>query len=138
MIGSSQDDQNVGWMPALFAAPTGIFEGQTEGLGASGHSWLRLGTAHSGRNLPVLGGRRCRWKKAEPFENLFAQAIYHRFDSDRLTQHYGQEWDLSLTGKIGRLALLARYASYSAEGFSVNVRKSWLSVDWSFGRAMAK
>lgn len=86
----------------------------------------------------TYGSAGYRWKKAGPFENLFAQAVYHRFDSDRLAQHYGQEWDLSLTGKIGRLALLARYASYSAEGFSVNVRKFWLSVDWSFGRAVTK
>lgn len=86
----------------------------------------------------LYGSAGYRLKKVGPFENLLAQAVYHRFDSDRLSQHYGNEWDLSLTGKVGGFALLARYADYQADRFSVNVRKFWLSVDWFFGRALVK
>lgn len=73
------------------------------------------------------------WKKAGPFTGVNASATYHRFDSDRSGLHYGDEWDANLSGRIGRYSLMARYARYSADGFSVDTRKFWLSIGWAFG-----
>ena len=72
-------------------------------------------------------------KTAGPFSGVNASATYHHFESDRLSMHYGNEWDASLSGRIGRFDLLARYATYEADRFSTNTRKFWLSVAWAFG-----
>jgi hypothetical protein len=59
------------------------------------------------------------------------QASYHRFDSDRLARHYGDELDLLASAKVGRTALSVRYADYRADRFATDTRKLWLQADWS-------
>lgn len=60
------------------------------------------------------------------------QAIYHRFDSDRNTRRYGEEWDLQLGFKPAkRLAALIKYADYRAASFATDTRKLWLQLDFS-------
>jgi hypothetical protein len=59
------------------------------------------------------------------------QAIYHRFDSDRLVRRYGDEIDLLASAKVGRTALSVRYADYRAERFATDTRKLWLQADWT-------
>lgn len=59
------------------------------------------------------------------------QASYHRFDSDRLARHYGDELDLLASAKVGRTALSVRYADYRADRFATDTRKLWLQADWT-------
>ncbi|PZU11641.1 hypothetical protein [Sphingomonas sp.] len=72
------------------------------------------------------------WKKAGPFAGVLAQIVYHDFRSDRLDQHYGTEWDVILSGKIGKTTLSVRYADYDARRFAADTRKIWLQADWAF------
>lgn len=58
-------------------------------------------------------------------------ATYHRFDSDRLGQHYGDEFDLLASVKRGRATVSARYAHYTAKAFATDTDKAWLQLDWS-------
>ena len=58
------------------------------------------------------------------------QAVYHRFDSDRLVRRYGDEWDFLASAKLGRTAISVRYADYRASGFGADTRKLWLELDW--------
>lgn len=66
-----------------------------------------------------------------PFKAVTLQAVYHRFDSDRLVRHYGDELDLLASGKLGRYTLSARYAGYDADLFATRTRKVWLQLDWA-------
>ncbi len=66
-----------------------------------------------------------------PFKAVTVQAIYHRFDSDRLVRHYGNELDLLASGKLGRYTLSARFAGYEADLFATRTRKLWLQLDWA-------
>ena len=59
------------------------------------------------------------------------QAVYHRFDSDRLVRRYGDEFDLLASAKVGRTALSVRYADYRADRFATDTRKLWLQADWT-------
>ena len=59
------------------------------------------------------------------------QATYHRFDSDRLGQHYGGEVDLLASAKFGRTTLSLRYADYRADSFATDTKKGWLQLDWA-------
>lgn len=59
------------------------------------------------------------------------QAIYHRFDSDRLVRRYGEEVDLLAGAKIKRTSISVRFADYDAETFATNTRKVWLQADWA-------
>lgn len=68
-------------------------------------------------------------KKLGPLADFAVQAVYHRFDSDRLARHYGNEIDLLASGKIGRYALSVRYADYRADTFATDTRKFWLQLD---------
>lgn len=72
------------------------------------------------------------WKKLAGFDVISVQAAWHRFDSDRLDLHYGDELDLLITARLGRTTLSARYADYRAKRFATNTNKFWLQADWTF------
>lgn len=71
------------------------------------------------------------WKKVGPFASIDLTASYHRFESDRLAQHYGDEIDLQASVKHGRYTALAKYASYDADRFGTDTSKFWLSLEWA-------
>jgi hypothetical protein len=72
------------------------------------------------------------WKRLAGLDSLAALLVYHRFDSDRLDQHYGNEWDAQLSAKKGRWAVAAKFASYSADAFATDTRKFWLQLEWAY------
>jgi len=71
------------------------------------------------------------WKKIGPADAIGLSATYHRFDSDRLSQHYGNEWDLLATAKRGHSLFSVRYARYQADRLLTDTSKFWLQVDWA-------
>jgi len=71
------------------------------------------------------------WKKVLGMDAITLSATYHRFDSDRLSQHYGDELDLLASVKRGRATISARYAHYTAKTFATDTDKAWLQLDWS-------
>ncbi|UAK25228.1 alginate export family protein [Sphingomonas nostoxanthinifaciens] len=71
------------------------------------------------------------WKTLGWADAFDLQATYHRFDSDRLSQHYGNEWDLLGTIKRRRTSVSVRYARYVADAFATDTSKFWLSVEWA-------
>lgn len=81
------------------------------------------------RDLYVSGGY--GWKQAGPFSALSLQGVWHRFDSDRRDQHYGDEWNLIASAKLRRTQLSVRYARYDAHSFATDSQKLWLQADWS-------
>jgi hypothetical protein len=72
------------------------------------------------------------WKKVAGFDGIGLSAVYHRFSSDRLERHYGNEIDLQATARRGHYAALIKYADYRAHGFATDTKKLWLSIEWSF------
>lgn len=70
------------------------------------------------------------WSKLAGADAVSVQAVYHRFDSDRLGQHYGDEIDLLASVKVRRTTLSARFAHYAAQRFATDTRKLWLQIDW--------
>ncbi|QNA82967.1 alginate export family protein [Sphingomonas sp. So64.6b] len=71
------------------------------------------------------------WKKQGPFDAIALTAAYHRFDSDRLGQHYGDEIDVQASLKRGRYTALVKYADYDADRFATDTSKLWLSLEWA-------
>jgi len=72
------------------------------------------------------------WRRpGPPIDALGLSATWHRFDSDRLDQHYGTELDLLATLRHGRTTVSARYARYRADAFATDTNKFWLSLDWA-------
>ena len=70
-------------------------------------------------------------KALGPFKGVALQAIYHRFESDRLVRHYGDEINLLASGKLGKTTVSVRYADYAADLFATDTRKLWLQLDWA-------
>ncbi|MCW1382885.1 alginate export family protein [Novosphingobium sp. KCTC 2891] len=71
--------------------------------------------------------------KALPKLNgLTANVTWHTFHSEAGHIHYGDEWDASIGLKVRKVALLAKYADYSAKGFGADTRKFWLEADYAF------
>jgi hypothetical protein len=62
---------------------------------------------------------------------LTASVTYHRFDSDRLGLHYGDEWDAQLGFNLRGVGALVKYATYDADRFATDTRKFWLELDWT-------
>jgi hypothetical protein len=71
------------------------------------------------------------WKKIGKVDVLTLQGTYHHFESDRLSQHYGNEVDLLASAKVGRKTISARYANYDADRFGRDTRKAWVQLDWA-------
>ncbi|PCI62188.1 MAG: hypothetical protein COB35_04420 [Gammaproteobacteria bacterium] len=60
-------------------------------------------------------------------------AVYHDFSSDVNNINYGTELDLVAAYKVNKnYSLLAKYANYSADSFSVDTDKLWLMVTAKF------
>ncbi|HET9511431.1 MAG TPA: hypothetical protein VFO80_09810 [Sphingomonas sp.] len=71
------------------------------------------------------------WKTRGTFDKVGLELTAHRFESDRLVRHYGDEFDVVATGRIGRATLMAGYANYRADRFATDFQRGWLSVEWS-------
>lgn len=71
------------------------------------------------------------WKAIGPAKAVSVQAVYHRFESDRLVRHYGNEIDLLASAKLGRTTATLRYADYDADRFATDTNKLWLQLDWT-------
>jgi len=69
-------------------------------------------------------------KQIGPAQAVTFQAVYHRFDSDRLSLHEGNEIDLLASAKFGHAVVSARYADYRADTFATDTHKFWLQLDW--------
>ncbi len=82
------------------------------------------------RDLYAGGGY--GWKKLGRVDALTLQATWHRFESDRLDRHYGDEIDLLATVKVKKTLLSARYARYEADRLATDTSKFWLQMDWSY------
>ncbi|MCW2380611.1 MULTISPECIES: alginate export family protein [unclassified Sphingobium] len=59
------------------------------------------------------------------------QAIYHRFESDRLERHYGDEINFLASVKRDKATVSARFARYEADSFGTDTSKLWLQLDWA-------
>lgn len=71
-------------------------------------------------------------KRLLGFETVTAAIIHHRFESARMGQRYGREWDAQLSAKRGRWTVTAKAASYRANAFATDTRKLWLQLDWAY------
>ncbi|RYD54564.1 MAG: hypothetical protein EOP60_07305 [Sphingomonadales bacterium] len=71
------------------------------------------------------------WKQVLGADAITLTAVYHRFDSDRLALHYGDEIDLLASVKLGPTTVSARYAHYRADAVATDTDKAWLQLDWS-------
>ena len=80
------------------------------------------------RDLYVGGGYGL--KELGPLKAVSFQAAWHRFESDRLSQHYGNEIDLLASAKWRKTAISVRYAHYDAKSFATDTDKLWLQLDW--------
>nr|WP_309698142.1 alginate export family protein [Sphingomonas sp. SORGH_AS_0870] len=71
------------------------------------------------------------WKQVGAVKAVSLSAVWHRFESDRLVRHYGNEIDLLAQGKVGRTTASLRYADYQADRFGTDTKKFWLQLDWT-------
>ncbi|MDB5680219.1 MAG: hypothetical protein JWO16_24 [Sphingomonas bacterium] len=71
------------------------------------------------------------WKKVGPLANAGVSAVYHRFDSDRLGQHYGDEIDLLASARLHDVTMSMRYAHYTARSFATDTDKLWFTLEWA-------
>ncbi|WP_336969595.1 alginate export family protein [Sphingobium aromaticiconvertens] len=86
--------------------------------------------ANGVRDLYFGGGY--GWKQLGPLSGVALQATWHRFDSDRLDQHYGNEINLLASAKVKKTALSIRYAHYDAKALATDTEKLWLQLDWAY------
>lgn len=71
-------------------------------------------------------------KRIAGLDSFTSLLVYHRFDSDISSQHYGNEWDAMVAAKKGRWTLTAKFASYKADRFATDTNKAWLQLEWAY------
>lgn len=72
------------------------------------------------------------WKESGPLTGIALLGTWHRFRSDRLDQHYGDEIDLIASARWKKTALSVRYAHYDAATMATDTDKLWLQLDWTY------
>jgi hypothetical protein len=80
----------------------------------------------------LYAGASYGWKKVGKIDAITLQGVYHRFDSDILSQHYGDEIDLLASAKVKKYTFALRYAHYDASAFATDTDKMWVQLDWAF------
>jgi len=70
--------------------------------------------------------------KKGKFTSLAATAVFHDYNADAGSLHYGEELDLQFVAKTERMAFTAKYADYRADGLLTDTDKLWLSFDYAF------
>ncbi|MEJ1964347.1 MAG: hypothetical protein WDO56_23515 [Gammaproteobacteria bacterium] len=63
-------------------------------------------------------------------DTLTANAVYHKFESNRLSLDYGSEVDLQLQAKYQRFNFMLKYADYNADRFATDTDKYWAELDY--------
>ena len=81
------------------------------------------------QDVYVSVGRRFPSVTALP--GLNALVAYHDFTSDVGGRDYGTEWNAQIGYKPGKFGVVAKYAEYQADGFSGDVQKVWLQLEWA-------
>ena len=71
------------------------------------------------------------WKRVVGLESIAAALAYHRFNSDRIGLHYGNEWNALVSVRKGRWTATAKFAAYDADEFATDTRKFWLQFEWA-------
>jgi len=66
------------------------------------------------------------------FTSVAAVAVFHDYDADFGSAHFGEELDLQLVARTERMTLTAKYADYRADELFTDTEKMWLSVDYAF------
>ena len=62
-----------------------------------------------------------------------ANVAWHDFNSDQASIHYGSEWDASVAWALApHWNALLKLADYQAGDLGFDVRKSWLSVEYTY------
>jgi hypothetical protein len=67
-----------------------------------------------------------------PFAMVSATAVYHRFTSDRLSMHYGDEINAQLQAKWQKYTFTLKFADYDADRLFTDTRKIWAQVEYTF------
>ncbi len=86
--------------------------------------------ANGVRDLYAGGGY--GFKKVGSLSAVALQATWHRFESDRIDQHYGDEIDFIASAKLEKTAISIRYAHYEADKMATDTDKFWLQLDWTY------
>jgi hypothetical protein len=66
-----------------------------------------------------------------PFDAINIVGFLHQFDADLGTADYGDELDLSIAARTGRITLTLKYAAYAAESLFTDTDKLWFSMDYA-------
>ena len=66
------------------------------------------------------------------FTNIAAVAVFHDYDADVGSAHYGEELNLQLVARTERMTFTAKYADYRADQYLTDTEKLWLQFDYAF------
>lgn len=72
-----------------------------------------------------------RFEGVTSLPGLSAAITYHYFSSDVGGLDYGTEWDALVGFKSGKFDIALKYANYQADGYSSDIQKLWLQLDWT-------
>jgi hypothetical protein len=80
----------------------------------------------------IYAGAAYKFDGVKALPGLNAAVTWHKFDSDVGDIKYGSEWNASVGFKLGRVAVLAKYANYEAKRFGVDTEKFWLQAEFAY------
>jgi hypothetical protein len=70
--------------------------------------------------------------KPGPFTSLAAVAVFHDYDADFGSAHFGEELNVQFVARTERMAFTAKLADYRADGLLTDTEKVWLSFEYAF------
>jgi len=68
-------------------------------------------------------------KGVSVLDTLSFQASYHTYRAERISQDYGDEFNVQVAAKYGRFQALVKYAEYSADKLLTDTAKFWVQLE---------
>jgi hypothetical protein len=62
-------------------------------------------------------------------DTLSVQASYHTYRAERISQSYGDEFNVQLAAKYRRFQALVKYADYHADRLLTDTAKFWFQLE---------
>jgi len=62
-------------------------------------------------------------------DTLSLQASYHTYRAERISQAYGDEFNIQVAAKYQRFQALVKYAEYSADRLFTDTAKFWVQLE---------
>jgi len=70
------------------------------------------------------------FKNVATLETIALTASYHTYEAERISMDYGDEINIQLLAKLGKVSGILKYGDYQADGLFTDTKKYWMQFEY--------